>query len=56
MDVLPFPVDRALPESLTDQVVAGVTAAIETGMFAHGACLPSLRELADSLGVSLSPT
>lgn len=53
VDVLPFSVDRALPESLTDQVVAGVTAAIETGMFARGTCLPSLRELADALGVSL---
>ena len=49
---LPFEIDRKLSSSLTDQVVTGIRAAIESGAYADGGTLPSIRDLAAGLGVS----
>lgn len=49
---LPFTVDRNMPRSLVDQVVAGVKQAIDFGKYAAGDVIPGTRDLAEMLGVS----
>ena len=49
---LPFKVDRALPKSLTQQVVDGFVRAIEFGVYKPGGLLPPFREVAERAGVS----
>ena len=50
---IPFIVDRNSPICLARQVAEGCRNAIATGVFKVGAALPSLNELAESLGVSV---
>lgn len=51
-DALTFRVDRLSAVSLTDQVAAGLRAAIRSGHFRTGDRLPSIRATAAALGVS----
>ena len=51
--MLPFAVDRHGSLSLTEQVVVGLRVAIQRGHYPSGATLPTLRETAAELGVSL---
>jgi len=50
---LPFQIDRSQKTPLTDQVVNGISEAIDRGRYADGAVLPSIRDLADETGISL---
>ena len=55
MDLLPhFAPDRDSRVSLTEQLVAAYTRAVETGALAPGDLLPASRKLAEALGVSRS--
>lgn len=49
---LPFKVDRALPKSLTQQIVDGFVRAIEFGVYKPGDLLPPFREVVERTGVS----
>lgn len=50
---LPFAIDLRDSASMTDQVVAGLRRAIQSGAYRVGAKLPSLADMAKQLGVSL---
>jgi GntR family transcriptional regulator/MocR family aminotransferase len=52
MDTLPFNIDREAKTSLSSQIYTGLRDAIHGGVLAHGARLPSWRDLAAQLGVS----
>lgn len=52
-DRLPFAVDRHDPRSLIDQIVGGIKRCVELGHFEAGATLPTLKEMATDLDVSL---
>ena len=52
MSPLPFTVDRDAKASLSSQIYTGLRDAIHQGTLAHGARLPSWRDLAVQLGVS----
>lgn len=49
---LSFTLDRSAKASLTDQICKGISAAIESGVLAPGARLPSWLDLAAQLGVA----
>jgi GntR family transcriptional regulator / MocR family aminotransferase len=49
---LSFKLDRSSKTSLTDQICKGISAAIESGVLAPGARLPSWLDLAAQLGVA----
>lgn len=51
-DEFPFEVDRALPHTLTRQLVDGFTRAIEFGVYKPGDSLPPFREVVARTGVS----
>lgn len=53
MKKVPFELARNERKSLVDQVVDGFRTAIESGYYAAGDVLPSRKELADILGVSV---
>lgn len=50
---LPFAIDRTGSQSLTDQMVDGIKAAVASGHYQPGEKLPSVRALAELAGVSL---
>lgn len=52
IDSISLRIDRAASASLTEQISAGLRAAIEEGRLAPGARLPSWRDLAAQLGVA----
>jgi GntR family transcriptional regulator/MocR family aminotransferase len=52
MNSLPFVIDRGAKASLSSQIYTGLRDAIHQGTLAHGARLPSWRDLAVQLGVS----
>ena len=49
---LPFKLDRAVAKSLTEQLVDGIKAAVDSGCYQPGDRLPSVRALAEQMGVS----
>src|ERR1700754_4599673 len=49
---LPFELDRHAKTPLTEQIRRGISTAIDTGVLAPGARLPSWRDLAAQLGVA----
>jgi len=49
---LPFTIDRAAKVTLAEQIRTAITAAIDKGLLAPGARLPSWRDLAAQLGVA----
>ena len=51
---LPFEIDRSSDASLISQVVNGLRRAIVSGVYAIGTTLPTFREIADGLGVSMN--
>ena len=51
---LPFEIDRSSDASLISQVVDGLRRAIVSGAYPIGTTLPTFREIADGLGVSMN--
>ena len=51
---LPFEIDRSSDTSLISQVVDGLRRAIVFGAYPIGTTLPTFREIADGLGVSMN--
>ena len=53
---VPFKVDRNIKTTLADQVADGFRQAIRCGYYKAGDVLPTVRDLAGSLGVSVRVT
>ena len=50
---VPFAVNRSLRVDVSQQVTDGLRLAIQSGFYAPGAMVPTVREFARALGVSI---